>query len=49
MNTLEIHPQYKSIDFLNPIFAGLKHVLIMTSQISEQEVLNLSEAHDREI
>ena len=48
MNTLVIHPDDRSTDFLKPIYAHIKATVI-TGGVSKRDVLKMIQEHDRTI
>lgn len=49
MQTLVIHPDDRSTDFLRPVYSGLKNKTLITGNTDQQTLRQLIAAHDRVI
>ena len=47
MKTLVIHPKDRSTDFLQPIYAGLDEVTLVTGGLNQQELIQAIQTHDQ--
>ena len=47
MKTLIIHPSDRSTDFLAPIYSGIDNKTVLTSQVTEVELVEAIESHDQ--
>lgn len=47
MNTLVIHPDDRSTDFLRPIYKDIKNVTLVTGECSQEKVIEYIKQHDK--
>ena len=47
MKTLVIHPKDRSTGFLQPIYAGLDNVTLVTGGLNQQELIQAIQTHDQ--
>ena len=47
MKTLVIHPKDRSTDFLQPIYAGLDEITLVTGGLNQQELIQAIQTHDQ--